>query len=285
MPVPPASRRPRHRRACASGPKRLGGELRVERPREGGTVVELRVPLARAAPADRARVLLVEDHAAVREAIAPAFAQDDEFIVAGEAGSLAEARGMLDEVDVAIVDLGLPDGDGSDLIEDLHERDPRIQTLVLSAHATGRRRARRPEGRGGACSAKATHLPECLRGPARPGRRDPDAARRGRRAAALRRPAARARARRAPADREPHPREREVLQLLADGLDSATIARRLHISPRTQRNHVANILGKLGVHSQLQAVVFALRHGVVEVPREPEEVWTGGVGRGLGRRP
>jgi DNA-binding NarL/FixJ family response regulator len=67
------------------------------------------------------------------------------------------------------------------------------------------------------------------------------------------------------------PREREVLQLLAAGLDSASIAHRLHISPRTERNHVANILAKLDVHSQLQAVVFALRHGVVEVPREPEE--------------
>jgi DNA-binding NarL/FixJ family response regulator len=65
------------------------------------------------------------------------------------------------------------------------------------------------------------------------------------------------------------PRECEVLQLLAEGLDSAAIARRLYISPRTERNHVANILAKLDVHSQLQAVVFALRHGAVEVPREP----------------
>jgi DNA-binding NarL/FixJ family response regulator len=56
------------------------------------------------------------------------------------------------------------------------------------------------------------------------------------------------------------------LQLLADGLNSLDIAERLHISLRTQRNHVANILQKLDVHSQLQALVFALRHGVVEIP-------------------
>jgi DNA-binding CsgD family transcriptional regulator len=61
-------------------------------------------------------------------------------------------------------------------------------------------------------------------------------------------------------------REREVLQLLADDLDSRGVASRLHITPRTQRNHVANSLAKLGVHSQLQALVLALRHGVVEVP-------------------
>jgi two-component system response regulator DegU len=50
------------------------------------------------------------------------------------------------------------------------------------------------------------------------------------------------------------------------GLDSEGIAQRLHISPRAERNHMANILKKLEVHSQLQALVFALRHGVVEIP-------------------
>jgi DNA-binding NarL/FixJ family response regulator len=61
------------------------------------------------------------------------------------------------------------------------------------------------------------------------------------------------------------PRELEVLQLLADGLDSKAIAEKLHITIRTQRNHVASILSKLGVHSQLQAVVFALRYQVVRI--------------------
>jgi DNA-binding NarL/FixJ family response regulator len=60
-------------------------------------------------------------------------------------------------------------------------------------------------------------------------------------------------------------REREVLQALADGLDSQAIADKLHITIRTERNHVANILAKLGVHSQLQALVFALRYQLVEI--------------------
>jgi DNA-binding NarL/FixJ family response regulator len=60
-------------------------------------------------------------------------------------------------------------------------------------------------------------------------------------------------------------REREVLQALAEGLDSKEIAERLHISLRTERNHMASILAKLGLHSQLQALVFALRYGVVEI--------------------
>jgi DNA-binding NarL/FixJ family response regulator len=62
-------------------------------------------------------------------------------------------------------------------------------------------------------------------------------------------------------------REREVLELLAAGLDRRQIAERLQIAPRTQRNHVARILTKLGVHSQFQALVFALRHDLIELPR------------------
>jgi DNA-binding NarL/FixJ family response regulator len=61
------------------------------------------------------------------------------------------------------------------------------------------------------------------------------------------------------------PCEVEALQALADGLDSQAIAAQLHIALRTERNHVANILAKLGVHSQLQALVLSLRYGVVAV--------------------
>ena len=61
------------------------------------------------------------------------------------------------------------------------------------------------------------------------------------------------------------PRERKVLQALAEGLDSEGIAQKMHISLRTERNHISSILSKLGVHSQLQALVFAVRHGVVEI--------------------
>ena len=62
------------------------------------------------------------------------------------------------------------------------------------------------------------------------------------------------------------PREIEVLQALALGLDSEGIADKLNIALRTERNHMANILKKLEVHSQLQALVFAMRHGLVQIP-------------------
>ena len=56
-----------------------------------------------------------------------------------------------------------------------------------------------------------------------------------------------------------------MLQALAEGLDSKEIAERLRISVPTERNHVASILAKLGVHSRLQALIFAVKHGVVEI--------------------
>jgi DNA-binding NarL/FixJ family response regulator len=63
------------------------------------------------------------------------------------------------------------------------------------------------------------------------------------------------------------PREKEVLDAVAEGLDGKEISERLHISLRTERNHMASILAKFGVNSRLQALVFAIRHGVVNVDR------------------
>ena len=62
------------------------------------------------------RVLLVDDHAPFREMLAFVFEREPEFEVVGQAGSLAEARLMLEGVDLAVVDLDLPDGTGMDLM-------------------------------------------------------------------------------------------------------------------------------------------------------------------------
>jgi DNA-binding NarL/FixJ family response regulator len=60
-------------------------------------------------------------------------------------------------------------------------------------------------------------------------------------------------------------REREILQLLAEGVRNDEIATRLFISAQTVQTHVRNILGKLRVHSKLEAVSFAVRHGAISV--------------------
>lgn len=60
-------------------------------------------------------------------------------------------------------------------------------------------------------------------------------------------------------------REREILQLLAEGMRNDDIAAKLFISPQTVQTHVRNILGKLRVHSKLEAVAFAVRYGAITV--------------------
>ena len=60
-------------------------------------------------------------------------------------------------------------------------------------------------------------------------------------------------------------REREILTLLAQGMRNEDIAAQLYISPQTVQTHVRNILGKLRVHSKLEAVAFAVRHGTITV--------------------
>jgi DNA-binding NarL/FixJ family response regulator len=60
-------------------------------------------------------------------------------------------------------------------------------------------------------------------------------------------------------------REREILTLLAEGMRNDGIAQKLFISPQTVQTHVRNLLGKLGVHSKLEAVTFAVKHGAITV--------------------
>lgn len=215
------------------------------------------------------RILLVEDHASFRQALAFMFEREGEFVVAGQAGSLAEARAFLrkvpDGVDVAVVDLALPDGDGFGLIEDLSSR-PGVMTLVLSASLEPARFARAVEAGASGVLHKSAAIGEIV-----------DAVRRLKSGEALLSPAEvidmlRMVNRRRQEEYEAWraiekltPRERQVLQALAEGLDSRDIAEKLHITVETERTHMVNILGKLGVHSRLQALVFAARHGLVEI--------------------
>jgi DNA-binding NarL/FixJ family response regulator len=186
--------------------------------------------------------------------------------VVAQAGSLAEARRVLKDVDVAVVDLDLPDGSGVDLVGELRAANPHGSVLVLTASAVRMTLARAVEAGAAGVMNKSARIDEII-----------DAVRRlsagetllstteviemlrfigqqrdqGREAqAALGRLTK---------------REREVLQALADGLNDKEIADHLRIATETARTHMVNILGKLGVDSRLQALVFAVRHGAVTI--------------------
>jgi PAS domain S-box-containing protein len=216
------------------------------------------------------RVLLVEDHVAAREALASAFARDPRCDVVGEAGSLAEARPLLDRADVAIVDLGLPDGSGGELIADLRLVNPRAEALVLSASVDRAEIVRAVEYGAAGILHKTARLEEVIDTVLRLRAGEPllsvdetvELLREG--------------ARRREREHEDRAaiaqltrRELEVLAALAQGLGTQAIAELLSISVATQRNHMTNILAKLGVHSKLQALVFAASYGVVEIPKGP----------------
>jgi two-component system nitrate/nitrite response regulator NarL len=218
---------------------------------------------------DSTRILLVEDHASFRQALAFMFEREKEFVVTGHAGTLAEARAFIrkspDGVDVAVVDLGLPDGDGFELIEELSTR-PEVTTLVLSASLEPARFAQAVEAGASGVLHKSAAIGEIV-----------DAVRRLRAGEALLSPAeviemlrlvSRKRQEEYEAQRAIEkltPREKQVLQALAEGLDSRDIAQKLHITVETERTHMVNILNKLNVHSRLQALVFATRYGIVEI--------------------
>jgi DNA-binding NarL/FixJ family response regulator len=168
--------------------------------------------------------------------------------------------------DVGVFDLGLPDGFGGDLIKDLRAANPRAQALVLSASQDRAEIARAVEAGAAGVMYKLAGLEEVV-----------DAVRRlhaGETLLPLEEVVELLRFAGARKEKEYEAsrsfarltgRELEVLEALAEGLDADEIAARLHISSKTERNHVASILAKLGVHSRLQALVFAARHGVVQI--------------------
>ena len=215
-------------------------------------------------------MLIVDHQTVVRQALAGAFASTTGFRMTGAAGSLAQARAMLCDVDVAILAIGLPDGSGADLIDDLRRHSPDARALVVGSSLRHAEVARAVERGAAAVLHETASLEEIIGATRRlhagetlvPHEQVVELLRFARREEDRRR---QDRARFAQLTR----REHEVLQLLADGLSGERIATRLVISPSTQRNHVANILAKLDVHSQLQAVVFALRNDIVALHRVP----------------
>ncbi len=212
------------------------------------------------------RVFLLDDHASFRQALAFMIEREPDMTVVGEAGSLAEARSSLTPAEIAVVDLDLPDGNGVELVADFRAATPEGGVLILTATRDRREIARAVEAGAAGVVNKSAGVEEII-----------DALRRvcegqtlmpAQELVELLRLASSDREQRELVERRVRrltPREREVLQALADGLNNKEIARRLSITVETQRTHMVNILGKLGVHSQLQALVFAIRHELVEI--------------------
>jgi DNA-binding NarL/FixJ family response regulator len=212
--------------------------------------------------------LLVEDHASFRQTLALVFDQQPDFEVVAQAGSLGEARRVMRgrEADMGVIDLALPDGEGVELIEEMCEANPEFAALVLTASLDRAEHARAIEAGAAGVLHKSADVDEIL-----------DATRRlaagetlisSDELAEMLRLAGQSREelREARASIEQLTRrEMQVLEALAEGLTNREIAERLHMSVDTERTHMMNILSKLGVHSRLQALLFAARYGLIEL--------------------
>ena len=109
-------------------------------------------------------LLLVEDHASFRQTLARVFDQEPEFEVVAQAGSLSEARRVMEgsEVDLGIIDLSLPDGEGVELIEELREANPLFAALVLTASLDREDHARAVEAGAAGVLHKSADVDEIL---------------------------------------------------------------------------------------------------------------------------
>jgi len=219
------------------------------------------------------RVLFVEDHQLLADALSAMLAREPDMTVVGVAGSVAEAKALARErVDVALMDYRLPDGTGAEATRALKARWPLARVVMLTAikddetvlesiqagadgYLTKDRAADDVVQAVRAAYAGETLLPRSVI--VEIARRVAAAKDRG-------------------DDRkmiEPlTPRELEVLRALTDGLSTPEICERLYIAPNTLRTHVQNIMGKLRVHSKLEAVAFALKNRLVEPPRAEDAV-------------
>lgn len=218
-----------------------------------------------AAPAERPsiRVVVVDDHAIVVQGVLTVLAREPDIDVVGTAGTMAEGVDAVTRMRpaVAVVDYDLADADGLELVRRVSATAPATRLLLFTGYASEHLVVRAveagcsgilPKGRPlgqlvdairavaeGKGYLPADVLPRLVAGH-RPSRRgDPTAL---------------------------TARELELLALVARGANNQQIAEELVVSVNTVRNHVKNILLKLGAHSKLEAVAVALQQGILSRP-------------------
>jgi NarL family two-component system response regulator LiaR len=214
---------------------------------------------------ERITVLIVDDHAVVRQGVRAFLDTQAEIEVVGEAESGKKAVELCAEhaPDVVLLDLLMPEMNGVETARQIKAVSPRSQVVILTSHHSDEHLL--PSIRAGALSylLKDISPPELV-----------TAVEKASRGEAVLHPRIAAQIvenlQNNPARAEANPlmtlsrRESEVLRLIAEGLPNAQIATRLFISEKTVKSHVGNILSKLHLADRTQAAVYAWRSGFVE---------------------
>jgi two-component system response regulator DevR len=202
------------------------------------------------------RLFLLDDHEIVRRGFADLLSSVDDIEVVGEASSAAEALARIPACrpDVAVLDARLPDGSGIDVCREVRSRHPETRCVILTSYDDDE--ALYAAVMAGAAGyllkqIRSSSLTDAIRTVAAGGSLlDPAVT--GRLLARLEQPP------------EPDrrltgltPREREILELIADGLSNREIGQRLFLAEKTVKNYVSNLLAKLDLQRRTQAAVLA----------------------------
>lgn len=217
------------------------------------------------------RVLVVEDQRALADALQIAIDAQPDLECAGVATTAEDSLRQMAErhPDVVLMDIHLRGTDGIEGTRQIKAYAPGVRVLILTGDTAPALFTEAATAGADAFLAKDSAFPDIL--------------------TAIRTPAGKKimvegatlaalfRERRCGTARFPHgenwarltEREREVLGLMGEGLDPGAIAGRLTMSPHTARGHVKNVMTKVDAHTQLEAVVIAIRTGLLPVPPTP----------------
>lgn len=208
---------------------------------------------------DLIRVFVVDDHEVVRRGVAALLEAEPDIEIVGEAGSVGQARPRIAATvpDIALLDMRLPDGDGIDLCRDVRSKNPETRCIILTAHDDDEAvYAAVMAGASGYVlkDMRSASLIDAVRAVAQ-GRSllDPAISRMAvRRISGSQRSAS-------PVDTL-NTREREILELIAEGMTNRQIGETLALAEKTVKNYVSSLLGKLGIQRRTQAVAVQLEH-------------------------
>jgi DNA-binding NarL/FixJ family response regulator len=202
-------------------------------------------------------VLLVDDHELIRHGLLLAFQRSGDFTVVDEAATAADALRLADALtpDVVVVDVRLPDGSGLDVTRELRRRHREMGLVVLTMYAGDEQLLAALDAGASAFIAKSAASDDVVAA-ARHAAASPHSFTAKDLSAALRRQAS-------PSGPQLSRRELEVLGLLAEGLGVAAISRHLFVSDSTTKTHIARLYDKLGAANRAQAIMNAVRAGLL----------------------
>jgi two-component system, NarL family, response regulator NreC len=211
-------------------------------------------------------ILLADDHIIVLEGVRSLLENEPDFQVIGEASSGAEAIEKTAKLkpNVLVLDLGMPDIHGKEIVRQIHENHPRINIVILSMHS------------------KEAYVADALSngaiGYVLKGSKSEDLVQAIRLAVkgirylspplddkALEIYTQKTKAQPIDLYETLTNRERQILYLASCGHSNNSIARHLSISPRTVEVHRAKVMSKLGLHNHAELVLFSVQHGIITV--------------------